>query len=104
MHQFKRISAFLVAAVLLAAAGCASNSEKQGSGSYLDDAKITAKVKTAIYNEPTLKVTDISVKTENNVVQLTGSVKSRAEKAKAGEVASKVEGVRRVKNDLQLKQ
>lgn len=102
MHQFKRISAYLVAAVLLAIAGCASNSEKQG-GSYFDDTAITTKVKTAIFNEPSLKVTEISVKTENNVVQLTGLVKSRADKAKAAEVAGKVEGVKRVKNDLQIK-
>ena len=52
-------------------------------------------MKTAIYNEPSLKVTDISVKTENNVVQLTGTVKSRADKAKSAEVAGKVAGVKR---------
>jgi osmotically-inducible protein OsmY len=37
-------------------------------------------------------------------VQLSGSVKTRAEVRKAGEVAGKVEGVKRVKNDLQVKQ
>jgi osmotically-inducible protein OsmY len=103
MNRFKRSSVFLAAAVLLAVAGCASNSAKEGEGSYLGDAAITTKVKTAIYNEPSLKVNEISVKTENNVVQLSGSVKSRADRSKAGEVASKVEGVRRVKNDLALK-
>jgi len=38
------------------------------------------------------------------VVQLSGSVKSRAEQRKAAEVAGKVEGVKRVKNDLLVKQ
>ena len=78
MHQFKRISVSLIAAVLLAVAGCASNPDK-GGGSYFDDAAITAKVKKAIFDESSLKVTDVSVTTENKVVQLTGSVKSRAE-------------------------
>ena len=100
MDQFKRISVFLAAAALLAVAGCASNS---GGGSYFDDAAITAKVKKAIFDEASLKVTGISVNTENKVVQLTGSVKSRTDKAKAAEVAGKVDGVKRVKNDLQIK-
>lgn len=103
MHQFKRISVFLAAAMLLAVAGCASTSEKGSGGSYFDNAAITARVKTAIFNEPSLKVVDISVKTEDKVVQLSGSVKSRAEMRKAVEVAGKVEGVKRVKNDLQVK-
>jgi osmotically-inducible protein OsmY len=103
MHPSKRIPVSLVAAVLLAVAGCASSPEK-GGGSYFDDAAITAKVKKAIFSEPSLKVTDVSVNTENKMVHLTGAVKSRADKAKAADVAGKVEGVKRVKNDLQIKQ
>jgi osmotically-inducible protein OsmY len=102
MHQFKRISVLLLAAALLALAGCASTSG--GAGGFFDDAAITTRVKKAIYDEPALKVGDISVKTDDKVVQLSGSVKSRAEVRKAGEVAGKVEGVKRVKNDLQVKQ
>jgi osmotically-inducible protein OsmY len=101
MYQFKRISVFLVAAVL-ALAGCASTSG--GGGSFFDDAAITTRVKKAIYDEPSLKVGDISVKTDDKVVQLSGSVKSRTELRKAAEVAGKVEGVKRVKNDLLVKQ
>ena len=62
------------------------------------------RVKKAIYNEPSLKVMDVSVKTEGGVVELSGQVKSRAEKAKVAEVARKVEGVKRVKNDLTVQQ
>jgi osmotically-inducible protein OsmY len=102
MYQFKRISVFLVAAVL-ALAGCASTSGGGGS-SFFDDAAITTRVKKAIYDEPSLKVGDISVKTDDKVVQLSGSVKSRTELRKAAEVAGKVEGVKRVKNDLLVKQ
>jgi osmotically-inducible protein OsmY len=103
MRQFKRISVPLIAALLLSCAGCASSPDKGGS-SYFDDAATTAKVKKAIFSESSLKVTDVSVSTENKVVHLTGAVKSRADKAKAAEVASKIEGVKRVKNDLQIKQ
>jgi osmotically-inducible protein OsmY len=34
------------------------------------------------------------------VVELSGSVKSRAEKLKIGDVARRIDGVKRVKNDL----
>jgi osmotically-inducible protein OsmY len=101
MYTLKRISVVLVASVL-AVSGCASTSG--GGGSFFDDAAITTRVKKAIYDEPALKVGDISVKTDDKVVQLSGSVKSRAEQRKAAEVASKVEGVKRVKNDLLVKQ
>lgn len=100
MYKFKRVSVVLVAAVL-AVSGCASTG---GGGSFFDDAAITTRVKKAIYDEPSLKIGDISVKTDDKVVQLSGSVKSRAEQRKAAEVVGKVEGVKRVKNDLLVKQ
>jgi osmotically-inducible protein OsmY len=101
MKNLKQTFAMFMALMLVVVAGCASSGNKEG-GSYLDDAAITAKVKTAIFNEPGLKVIGISVKTEDHVVELSGSVKSRLERVKAGEVARKVDGVKRVKNDLKL--
>lgn len=105
MKSIKRTTAVLVAAALLAAAGCATEGEKQSTaGAYIDDAAITTKVKTAIFNEPSLKLFDIGVTTEDKVVHLSGSVKTRAEMAKALEVARKVQGVKSVKNELKIKQ
>jgi len=100
MKNLKQTFAILMA-LLLVVAGCASSGNKEG-GSFLDDAAITAKVKTAIFNEPGLKMIGISVRTEDHVVELSGSVKSRLERVKAGEVAKKVDGVKRVKNDLKV--
>jgi osmotically-inducible protein OsmY len=98
IDNLKRTLGFVAVAVLVALTGCASTGD--GSGSYLDDAAITARVKTAIFKDPTLKVVDISVRTEDKVVELSGSVKARADKVKAGDVAKRVDGVKRVKNDL----
>jgi osmotically-inducible protein OsmY len=92
----KTIKALLLAAALLGLSGCAS------TGAFFDEASTTAKVKKAIYSEPSLKVMDISVSTEDGVVELNGSVKSRAERAKAGQVAAKVEGVKKVNNQLKV--
>lgn len=103
MTMLKRLSAFLVAALMVSALGCASQSEPQSPGAYMDDSWITTKVKTAILNEPSLKVMQINVETYKGVVQLSGFVDSPASQAKAVEVARSVQGVTSVKNDLRLR-
>ena len=103
MKQFKRISAFLAAAILATAAGCASTSNQESTGQYLDDTAITTKVKAAIFNEPTLKSTEINVETFKGRVQLSGFVSSRASMDRAVTVARGVGGVTSVKDDMRLK-
>lgn len=103
MTLLKRSSALLTAALLLFALGCASTSTQESTGQYMDDTVITTRVKTAILNEPSLKVLQINVETYQNVVQLSGFVSSRADMEKAVEVARSVKGVRSVKNDMLLR-
>ena len=66
----------------------------------VDDAAITAKVKTAIMAEPGLKAMDINVDTKDAVVTLTGTVPSAPLKDKAKEIASNVSGVKSVQDNL----
>jgi hyperosmotically inducible periplasmic protein len=104
MNKLKCTWAVLLAAALLGLAGCASLGKVgKDSRAFLDDAAITARVKSAFFNEPALKVLAISVKTDRKVVELSGAVKSRAERARAAEVAWNVEGVKRVKNELKVR-
>ena len=103
MTLFKRCSALFAAACLLSALGCASTSTRESTGEYIDDSTITSKVKTAIFNEPSLKSFQINVETYKNVVQLSGFVGTSAEVATAGTVARQVKGVMSVRNDLLLK-
>jgi osmotically-inducible protein OsmY len=103
MTMLKRFSAVFIAALMVSALGCASQSEPQSPGAYMDDSWITTKVKTAILNEPSLKVLQINVETYKGVVQLSGFVDSAASQAKAVEVARSVQGVTSVKNDLRLR-
>ena len=98
MNAPRRMCAVLLAAALLGLAGCAS----PGGTSFFDDASTTAKVKQAIYNDPALKVMNISVSTEDSVVSLSGTVKTRTERARAIQAARKVEGVKRVKDELKI--
>lgn len=103
MKQFKIISAFILAAVFTIMLGCASTATKSGTGEYIDDSVITTKVKAAVLKEETLKSSEINVETFKGVVQLSGFVNSQADIAKAAQVASGVEGVMSVKNDMRLK-
>lgn len=100
----KYLSAFFLAIALVSVVGCASTSSKEGTGEYVDDSVITAKVKAAIFDEATLKsAAEINVETFKGVVQLSGFVSTRAAENKAVEIARSVKGVKSVKNDMRIK-
>jgi hyperosmotically inducible protein len=104
MTNITRKLATLAGVVLMATTlGCASTRTQEGAGEYVDDTVITAKVKAAILNEPTLKSAEVNVETFKGEVQLSGFVSSQAAESKAVEVARGVSGVKSVKNDMRLK-
>jgi len=104
MTNITRWLTTLVAIAFMAlAVGCASTAKTEGTGEYIDDTVVTAKVKAAIFNEPTLKSAEINVETFKGVVQLSGFVNSREDVNKAVTVARQVPGVTSVKNDMRLK-
>lgn len=90
-------------AALLTLSGCASTSTQSGTGEYIDDSVITAKVKAAILNEETLKVAEINVETFKGVVQLSGFVNSQDDINRAVVITRGVAGVKSVKNDMRVK-
>ena len=102
-HTGRLLSALFVAVSLVSVVGCASGPQTEGTGEYIDDTAITAKVKAAVLNEPTLKSAEINVETFKGVVQLSGFVKTKAEVDKATAVTRDVGGVKSVKNDIRLK-
>ncbi len=104
MFKTNRIVKFLACLALVATfTGCASTSQQSGTGEYVDDSVITAKVKTAILGDPDLKVMQINVETFKGEVQLSGFVDSAASVNKAEKVARRVKGVVGVKNDMVVK-
>jgi len=80
-----------------------STSKTESPGEYVDDTVITAKVKSAMLEEPSLKSAEINVETFKGIVQLSGFVRSRADINTAVELANGVKGVKSVKNDMILK-
>jgi osmotically-inducible protein OsmY len=103
MYRVKTCTTLSSTIVLLATLGCASTRTHEGTGEYVDGSVITTKVKTAIFSEPGLKVSEIKVETYKGVVQLSGFESSRDDIKGAVRVESAVGGVKSVTNDMQLK-
>ena len=74
------------------------------TGQDVDDSMLTTSVKAKLMDDSTTKAYEINVGTQKGVVQLTGFVDSTAMKARAGELARSVDGVRDVRNDLEIRQ
>jgi hyperosmotically inducible periplasmic protein len=73
------------------------------AGEVVDDAMITGKVKAALIGDSRTKAYQINVETKEGIVELGGFVDTAAAKTAASEVARNVSGVKRVRNDLELK-
>jgi hyperosmotically inducible protein len=71
-------------------------------GQHVDDAVITAAVKTRLLDDPQVRGLKIDVDTRDGVVFLTGSVRSKVESDRAVEVARATEHVRDVKPNLTI--
>jgi osmotically-inducible protein OsmY len=103
----KKIHAFIGHLMLLlfvvAFAACASTSQKESTGEYVDDSVITTKVKSLLAADDFLKSFKISVETFKSTVQLSGFVGTQQAVDRAGEIARSVKGVKAVKNDLVVK-
>jgi hyperosmotically inducible protein len=69
----------------------------------VDDAAITAKVKTALAGDPRTKAHQINVETREGAVQLSGFVDNSEAKSTAEELARAVDNVKSVDNELDVK-
>lgn len=104
MKRANIIIRYFVALMLVATfAACASTSKHEGTGEYVDNSVITAKVKSLLASDDFLKSFQIGVESYKGTVQLSGFVDSQQAVNRAGQIARSVEGVTSVKNNLQVK-
>ena len=103
MKTFQRAASLLSVIAVAGTLGCASTEKHESTGQYVDDTAITARVKTAIFEQPTLKSAEINVETFKGVVQLSGFVSSQDNVNTAMATARTVPGVSSVKNDMRVK-
>ena len=100
MASIIRLTVLLV--VLFTLTGCQALTGRT-AGRNIDDLTITASVKARLVADNLSNFTRIDVDTVNGVVSLTGLVESEFEKRRAEDIASLVDGVEKIVNDLQVK-
>ena len=83
--------------------GCASTETQRSTGQTVDDATITAKVKSQLLADPQVSGLQVNVNTHKGQVQLSGYVNSAEERSKAEQIARQIPGVKNVDNDLIVK-
>jgi len=103
MKYFKNYSVTIILLAMLFTLGCTTTATQESTGEYVDDSVITTRVKSAIFNEPTLSSAEINVETYKGVVQLSGFVSSQSDINKAATLARSTAGVQSVKNDMRTK-
>lgn len=104
---------FSLAAVLLVLSVSACNKAKDvlpivppppiTVGMQLDDAVLTASVKSVLIADPSVKAFDFNVETRKGEVQLSGFADNEAQIQRANELVRGVAGVKAVINNMTLK-
>lgn len=79
------------------------NSAADKTGTAIDNASLTTKVKAVLLADEMVKGTQINVDSENGFVTLSGTVDTSSHKQRAEQLAMNVEGVRSVRNNLATK-
>jgi len=77
--------------------------ERELAGAYVGDAALTTKVKAALARELELKSLDVHVMTDKGRVLLSGWVDNESQQKKAYQVASRVDGVKLVKDGMTVR-
>lgn len=94
------LSAVLVTILATGLFGCSVMSGQQSAKSYANDSATTAKVKANLARNDMVPASQITVNTDHGIVQLSGFVRTQAQKDEAERVAIRTEGVKSVKNNL----
>lgn len=99
-----RFSSWIFAALLAAlAAGCTTAPGQPPASQVIEDGVVTAKVKAALVEDPLTKAHHINVETFKGHVQLSGYVESDEARNRALQVAKDIEGVKNVKDAMQVR-
>jgi hyperosmotically inducible protein len=100
----KKPTFFLSIAFSLFLIACAPTQTSRSTGQTLDDAAITARVKAEVAQTQGLgEAATINIDTYRGVVSLAGFVDNEQQRRNAGQAATRVPGVEKVFNNLQLK-
>lgn len=97
----KLLKGFAILLVALSLSGCYAMTGKS-AGQNIDDASITASVKSQLVADKASNLIRVDVDTNRGVVYLNGTVDTPAQKTRAEDLARRVRGVTNVVNNLQI--
>jgi osmotically-inducible protein OsmY len=103
MRSYKYAVATAMAVAMISLVGCVAPGTPGYPATSVDDANVTAQVRTALVNEAMFKVNQVRVETVNGVVTLTGTVQSRPEADRVVEMTKTVQGVKEIRNSLDVR-
>lgn len=98
-RAFKTLA--VVAVILSLLSGCRAMTGKT-TGQTVDDASITASVKSKLVADKAANLTRVDVDTNNGTVYLNGTVETPEQKTRAEQIAWQAGGVKAVVNNLQV--
>jgi len=99
MNTVRSLVTVIMVSLLLAS--CQATTGRT-AGRNVDDAALTASVNAALVADKPSNFTRIDVDTKSGVVSLTGTVETPEQRRRAEQLASRVDGVKRVINNLQV--
>jgi len=97
--EYAAMGAVLVSGSIV---GCTTTRYADSNAQAVDDATITANVRSALVQDPVTRSRNISVNTLHGTVELSGFVDSMAERREAARVSRNVPGVNSVEDQLQI--
>ena len=77
--------------------------DRQQAGNFVSDSVVTARVKAALLRERGIKSTGVHVESSQGRVLLSGFVDTEEQKQRVLRVASRIEGVREVRDGLNVR-
>lgn len=93
----------LIVALPIALGGCNVFRGESTPSEYIDDVALTTQIKAKMADDSAVDALDINVDVKNSKVTLTGLASNRSEKARAGQIARDVRGVKGVDNQIDIK-
>lgn len=104
LARFMRISgvALVAALVLLTLDVARGSAQAPVANSNVADSRLTVKIDTALWSDLRFMGKQISVEIERGVVTLRGKVDSEETKEAASEIVQRIEGVKQVRNELEI--
>jgi hyperosmotically inducible periplasmic protein len=97
-----RIVSLALAALLALAVGGVVTAHARTVGEFIDDARIAAEVTAKLTAESPSNFRKINVKSETGIVTLSGTLDSAEKRTRAAQIASGVNGVKGLVNDIQV--